>query len=377
MPASRAEGYGHGTFTPHPRYARNPVTKSLDSKGVNFGHITANADGTVDTTEIKGLDADLVIKPFHQAGRVISLREFTNNAMNHHHGMQAEERFDLLPEKGPDFDEDGITNELSIGDITAVTLYQAALGVPGQLLPDDPQARAQVEKGEGMFASLGCTSCHVPTLPLNSRIFVEPNPFNRPGDWKDASMSISFDMTTTGEGPYLEPLNEGAAVRAYTDLKRHNLCDDDIQHYCNEVLSQGRIDQDGQPGAHFFLTRKLWDVGNSAPFGHAGDLTTITEAILMHGGEARATRDAFVALDTQDQRAVVSFLKSLQVLPKGSERVMTESQLAAAQNAPGAPASITSVPQNPQTVFVTYGLLLIAVLVAGFFLGRRISFGKS
>jgi CxxC motif-containing protein (DUF1111 family) len=63
------------------------------------------------------------------------------------------------------------------------------------------------------------------------------------------------------------------------------------------------------------MTRKLWDVGNSAPYGHRGDLTTITEAILVHGGEARDSRDRFAALPTADQAAVVEFLKSLQVLP--------------------------------------------------------------
>lgn len=35
----------------------------------------------------------LVIRPFHQAGRVVSLREFSNNAFNHHHGIQSSERF--------------------------------------------------------------------------------------------------------------------------------------------------------------------------------------------------------------------------------------------------------------------------------------------
>ena len=77
-------------------------------------------------------------------------------------------------------------------------------------------------------------------------------------------------------------------------------------------------------GSEFFITRKLWDVGNSAPYGHRGDLTTITEAILAHGGEARASRDQFTALDFDDQAAVVKFLKTLQVLPAGSPRILIE-----------------------------------------------------
>ena len=109
-------------------------------------------------------------------------------------------------------------------------------------------------------------------------------------------------------------------MRSYTDFKRHNLCDErdrseSIRYYCNEQLAQDRPDQDGKSGEEFFITRKLWDVGSSAPYGHRGDLTTITDAILNHGGEAREARDVFVNLPLDDQEAVVKFLKTLQVLP--------------------------------------------------------------
>ncbi len=109
-------------------------------------------------------------------------------------------------------------------------------------------------------------------------------------------------------------------VHAYTDLKRHNLFVDEgpgaIRWFCNEQLAQGRPNQDGKPGAEFFLTRKLWDVGNTAPYGHRGDLSTITEAILAHGGEGRAARDAFEGSALDDQRALVAFLKTLQIVPQ-------------------------------------------------------------
>ena len=79
------------------------------------------------------------------------------------------------------------------------------------------------------------------------------------------------------------------------------------------------------PAACFFITRKLWDVGNSAPYAHRGDLTTITEAILIHGGEARASRDAFDGLFIEDRAALVSFLKTLQVLAEGSPSIVVQS----------------------------------------------------
>lgn len=295
----------------------------LVSKGVEF---EVRLTGGV-VVESKGIDRDLIPKPFHQAGVVTSIREFTVNAYNHHHGMQAEERFDLNPEKGfdPDFDDDGVERELTTGDITAATVFQAALGVPGRVMPADSFERREIEHGETIFREVGCASCHMPEMVLKSRLFVEPNPFNPQGTFSDTSQSFSFDLTRDGERPRLERAPRGGAiVRAYTDLKRHNLCDDDIHFLCNEQLAQGRSDQDGRPGAEFFLTRKLWDAGNSGPYGHRGDLTTIAEAILVHGGEARDSRDLYLERSFDDQAAVVRFLKTLQVLPPGSPPVVIE-----------------------------------------------------
>lgn len=291
-------------------------THVLHTKGVEFA-VTLDG-GKVISSE--GVDADLIIRPFHQSGKVVSLREFTVNAFNHHHGMQAEERFDLNPAKNldPDHDKDGVERELTVGDITAAVIFQAALEVPGRMLPATPQARAEIEIGEQIFTDIGCATCHVPRMVLNSRMFIEPNPYNPEGTFRetDPSKTYRFDMTRQGPAPRLQPLPGGkAVVRAYTDLKRHNLCDLDIRHFCNEQLAQGRDDQNGLPGAEFFITRKLWDVGNSAPYGHRGDLSTLTEAINAHGGEGRSSRDAFAARSIDDQRAVIRFLKSLQVLP--------------------------------------------------------------
>ena len=304
---------------------RQAQTVALNSKGVNYGTLTAYPNGFVDTANVEGVDANLVVKPFHQAGVVVSLREFTVNAMNHHHGMQAEERFDMVT-GDPDFDEDGVIRELTIGDITAAVMFQASLGVPGRVLPADPAARATIDHGEQLFADIGCASCHVPAMALNDAVFSEPNPFNPAGTWKDASQTYSIDLTKQGEGPHLDgvPGGRGAVVHAYTDLKRHDLCDAEITYFCNEMFAQGRPAHGGVPGAHFFLTRKLWDVANSAPYGHRGDLTTLSDAILVHGGEARSSRDTFVALAAADQVAVIRFLRTLRVMPAGSPSVVIE-----------------------------------------------------
>ncbi|HEY3135319.1 MAG TPA: di-heme oxidoredictase family protein [Blastocatellia bacterium] len=309
------------------------VTKPLVTKGVSFGQITARADGSFDNSKIEGVDVDLIIKPFHQKGVVNSVRVFTVNAFNHHHGMEAVERFGIgqKDSKGNtittnDFDEDGVPDELSVGDITAATLFQVGMNIPGRVLSNDSARRAAAERGEARFTQIGCTDCHKPSLPLNSRSFTEPNPFNPAGNFRpvDVRQLVSFDLTKDIPKPRLERAdNGGAIVRAYTDLKRHVICDDADAFFRNE-----RIIQNGVP-IDQFITRKLWDVGNTAPYGHRGDLTTITEAIMHHAGEARLHREKFAGLSKDQQSEIVEFLKQLQVLPNGSPRQVTEDDLKA------------------------------------------------
>lgn len=159
------------------------VTLDLVTKDVSFGKITALPNGSLITTQVEGVNADLIIRPFHQKGVVVSLREFTNNAYPHHHGLLPVERFGL----NTDPDADGHVNELSVGDITAVTLYQAQLGVPGQVIPRNPRIANAIRRGTQLFSQIGCAGCHRPALTLNSPLYSEPNPYNpnfnlKPGD---------------------------------------------------------------------------------------------------------------------------------------------------------------------------------------------------
>lgn len=298
------------------------VTLPLETKGVSFGAVTVLPDGRVDPTAIEGVDWDLIVKPFHQKGAVVSLREFSNNAMNHHHGMQSMERFGA----GADPDNDGVLDELTVGDITAVTLFQAALPAPRPARSQGGAVARAVRNGEATFAQLGCGHCHRPELVLESRLYTEPNPYNPPGNLRpqDTTAEFVFDLVQTAHSPFVRSIGHGrVVVRAFTDLKRHDLNDADLNHFANEQVAQGRLNGFADP-AEFtvsppprptgaFLSRKLWDAGNSDPYGHRGDLTTLTEAIWYHGGEARATRDAFFSLPQARQGEVIEFLKSMVV----------------------------------------------------------------
>jgi hypothetical protein len=122
----------------------------LEAYGIGFGTLARRADGSWDASAVEGLpppslktaDAahppSLVILPFHQTGAVVSLRQFTNNALNHHHGLQSTERFGT----DTDPDGDGVRNELTGADVAALSLFQAALPVDreaaGHGLPQGP-----------------------------------------------------------------------------------------------------------------------------------------------------------------------------------------------------------------------------------------------
>jgi CxxC motif-containing protein (DUF1111 family) len=89
-------------------------------------------------------------------------------------------------------------------------------------------------------------------------------------------------------------------VRAYSDLKRHDV---------GPLLAES-IDEAGT-GASVFMTRGLWGVGSTAPYLHDGRATTLTEAILFHGGEAANSRQAFIGRSTADQADLIAFLNNL------------------------------------------------------------------
>jgi hypothetical protein len=305
----------------------------LVSKGISFGTLAREASGRWLVDDVNGLPfpslvddpPTLLIRPFHQAGNVVSLRQFTNNAYVHHHGIQTTERFG----RDVDADGDGFLNEMTGADVTAVTLFQAAMAVPGRMIPSDPAIERAIGRGETLFANIGCTSCHVPKLPLtrDGWIFSEPNPFNPNGNRKVKDGSIyTIDLTASDlPQPRLRAEGDTLWVPAFTDLKLHDITDGP------DDPNREPVDMNQPPGsAKFFagngafLTRKLWGMANEPPYFHHGMYTTIREAVLAHGGEAAAVRDAFKTLSDGDRNAVIEFLKSLQVLPPNTASLVVD-----------------------------------------------------
>jgi di-heme oxidoreductase (putative peroxidase) len=315
-------------------------SRALVSKGISFGTIARAADGRWITSGVKGIAApslatsgaasppSLIIRPFHQAGSVVSIRQFSNNAFNHHHGIQSTERFGI----GTDPDGDGFVNEMTRADVTAVSLFQATMAVPGRVIPNDPEIEAAVLVGEEQFAKIGCAVCHVPALPLDRQgwMFSEPNPFNPaaphnllPGE----APTLTIDLTRDDlPRPRLKPSHGVVMVPAFTDLKLHDITTGLPGDPNIEPLDMNQ--PAGSPGFFAgnrrFLTRKLWGTANEPPFFHHGEYTTLRQSVLAHDGEARSSRLAFEALSEYERDAVIEFLKTLQVLPPGTKHLIVD-----------------------------------------------------
>jgi hypothetical protein len=309
----------------------------LTAKGIDFGILARGPDGAWLTSQVEGLptvslvttgSADppsLVIRPFHQAGRVVSLREFTNNAFNHHHGIQSTERFGT----GTDPDGDGFANELTRADVTAATIFQATMAVPGRVIPDDPEVEAAVLMGERRFGEIGCNSCHVPSLPLNDDgwVFVEPNPFNPPGNLRPGGApNLRVDLSNASlPAPRLSPHQGVVFVPAFTDLKLHDITSGPGDPNREPLdMQQPNGSMGFFAGNSKFVTKKLWGSANEPPFFHHGQYTTLREAVLAHAGEALPSRQSFESLASDDQDAVIEFLKTLQVLPSGTRDLIVD-----------------------------------------------------
>jgi hypothetical protein len=228
--------------------------------------------------------------------------------------MQAEERVGA----GLDQDGDGFVNELTRADITAATLFQAAMAVPGRVIPNHPVLQAAILNGEALFATIGCASCHIPSLPLNNWMYTEPNPYNPAGNLRLGDVpTFTMDLTDRGlPSPRLTPVNGVIQVAAFTDFKLHDICSGPSDPNV-EAIDQNQ--PAGSPGFfggnRYFVTKRLWSAGSSPNHFHHGKFTTIRESILAHAGEAQPSKTHFANLNSYDQGSIIEFLKTLKVLP--------------------------------------------------------------
>ncbi|MDB5934727.1 MAG: Di-hem oxidoreductase, putative peroxidase [Massilia sp.] len=232
----------------------------------------------------------LLVRPWHQAGNSVSLRDFTNTSYHHHHGIESTERFGA----GVDPDGDGFMNEMTRADVTAATVFLAVMAVPGQVIPNEPEVERAIRHGQRLFAQFRCAQCHVPALPLSRQgwSFVEPGPFNpignlRAGDVRPVRVDLNDLALPLPRLAPAQPRDQFMMVPAYTDFKLHDVSAE-AEDMPVESLDMNRPVWAPKfaVGNRRFLTRRLWGIANSGPYFHHGMFSTMRQAVLGHAGRS-------------------------------------------------------------------------------------------
>jgi CxxC motif-containing protein (DUF1111 family) len=160
-----------------------------------------------------------------------------------------------------------------LSDIEAFADFMRMLAAP---VPAAPTASTQ--HGSALFASVGCSLCHTPSLATGRAI--------ASGSYTVPSVALSN--------------------------KQVNLFSDLLVHHMGSGLADG-ITQ-GQAGPDEFRTAPLWGLGERVFFLHDGRTSNLIQAIQDHGSsgsEANQIVDNFRSLSAADQQDLINFLRSL------------------------------------------------------------------
>ncbi len=151
--------------------------------------------------------------------------------------------------------------ELTADEVALVDDYVRFLAPPAPA-PLDIHAR----KGRRVFERIGCATCHVPSL--------------RTGAHEVNALSHK-------------------EVAAYTDLLLHDM-GPELADICLVDASPSE-----------FRTEPLMGLRHMQRFLHDGRASTVSDAILAHGGEAGRSRAAFAGLEEHERAALLAFLGTL------------------------------------------------------------------
>ena len=315
------------------RRTQQLVTLTLVGKSIRYGTLTARPDGSLDTSGVRGVDADLRVRPFFAHGGTTSIREFVVGALQDEMGLQAVDpdlaaaaaggrvttpagmvldgsldEVKRAPTADPaaDPDGDGIPNEVPTSLVDHLEFYLLNYFKPATYLRD-----SRAERGGRLLARIGCTDCHRRNQWIEhdrrvADVQTAYDPVRGGFNALFATATPLYTSTEDGSGfpPVRAPRRGPFPVRdIFTDFKRH-----DVGPAFYERNYDGSLRKE-------FLTTALWGVATTAPYGHDGRSLNLTEVILRHGGEAETARDAFASLPVPDRAAILEFLGSLVLFP--------------------------------------------------------------
>jgi hypothetical protein len=303
------------------------ATLRLRSKGINYGSITASPSGAVDTSHVQGVDPDLRVKPFFAEGSTISMREFIVGALHKEMGIEVNDpdlaaasagqkiktpagmvldgtQDKISPPPAPDAVSGQYELDPAIVDhleFYLLNYFKAGLG----------KQDSTTALGRAVFERIGCASCHMANLQINHdrrvadvETVYDPEHGNFNNLFASATALINSIDDGSGNPSLKVPQGNPFLVKnIFTDFKRHDVGPDFYERNYDGTLQK------------LFLTRPLWGVGSTGPYGHDGRSMTLDDVILRHGGESQTSRNAYAKLSGSESAALQAFLNSLILFP--------------------------------------------------------------
>ena len=240
---------------------------------------------------------------FGRKAQTVSLEGFVRGPLNNHLGITSDplteaqkaslpvpsasfpvNRQAAAPEE-PLMDSDLVPDpELPSQDLFDVIAWTMLLAAPEA---EDPTP--QTQRGAEIFADANCSGCHVPTLA----------------------------------GPR-------GTLPLYSDLLIHDMGDGMADGVAQGVATGSE-----------FRTQPLWGVAAGAPYLHDGSADTIDQAIRLHGGEATASRDAYLDLGEAERGDLLAFLDSLGGADQRTPGLLPPDAAVPPPGTPGAPVDLS------------------------------------
>jgi mono/diheme cytochrome c family protein len=146
--------------------------------------------------------------------------------------------------------QSGRAQEIDALPLTMITKFVQSLD------PPTPSAECLGSAGAALFRDIGCAGCHTPQLA-----------------------------------------GRGTTIHLYSDLLLHDM---------GPALDDSMVQ--GSAGGGDWRTMPLWRASERRRFLHDGRASTLTEAIVAHGGQAASSTAAFGALPSDERQALLQFL---------------------------------------------------------------------
>lgn len=205
------------------------VTRTLISKGIEYGNISVNPGGSINTSNVRGVNADLRVRPFFHEGKTISIREFVVGGLNAEMGLEAFDP-DLIKaaagetvvtpsgmvldgvlddiegspatSESDDPDLDGLANEIPTSLVDHLEFY-----LLNYFKPATYQQTRRTRRGLRLFKKIRCVECHKPDLVIEQ-------------DRRVADVDTRYIGNAFPSGPLDMPITNGSLGATLPQMER-------------------------------------------------------------------------------------------------------------------------------------------------------------